>query len=222
MKTKSRSIEQIIEEQMQRWQLMKSKKVKEKQGVSTITISREPGSGGRVVAKKLAAKLDFKVFHQEVLLEIAKRADVSDKLLATLDEKGLNVLEDCISALVYDRHLWPDEYLRHLMKVIGAIGEHGRAIIVGRGANFVVPPQNRLRLRIVAPQNVRIANVARVFDVTAEDAKRRIVRTESDRRAFIRKYFNADITDPINYDIVINTGALEIDTAVEAVIAALG
>ena len=222
MKTKSRSIEQIIEEQMQRWQLMKSKKVKEKQGVSTITISREPGSGGRVVAKKLAAKLDFKVFHQEVLLEIAKRADVSDKLLATLDEKGLTVLEDCISALVYDRHLWPDEYLKHLMKVIGAIGEHGRAIIVGRGANFVVPPQNRLRLRIVAPQNVRIANVARVFDVTAEDAKRRIIRTESDRRAFIRKYFNADITDPINYDIVINTGALEIDKAVEAVIAALG
>ena len=222
MKTKSRSIEQIIEEQMQRWQLMKSKKVKEKQGFSTITISREPGSGGRVVAKKLAAKLDFKVFHQEVLLEIAKRADVSDKLLATLDEKGLTVLEDCISALVYDRHLWPDEYLKHLMKVIGAIGEHGRAIIVGRGANFVVPPQNRLRLRIVAPQNVRIANVARVFDVTTEDARRRIIRTESDRRAFIRKYFNADITDPNNYDIVINTGALEIDKAVEAVIAALG
>ena len=222
MKTKSRSIELIIEEQIQRWQLMKSKKVKEKQGVSTITISREPGSGGRVVAKKLAAKLDFKVFHQEVLLEIAKRADVSDKLLATLDEKGLTVLEDCISALVYDRHLWPDEYLKHLMKVIGAIGEHGRAIIVGRGANFVVPPQNRLRLRIVAPQNVRIANVARVFDVTTEDARRRIIRTESDRRAFIRKYFNADITDPNNYDIVINTGALEIDKAVEAVIAALG
>ena len=222
MKTKSRSIEQIIEEQMQRWQLMKSKKVKEKQGVSTITISREPGSGGRVMAKKLAAKLDFKVFHQEVLLEIAKRADVSDKLLATLDEKGLTVLEDCISALVYDRHLWPDEYLKHLMKVIGAIGEHGRAIIVGRGANFVVPPQNRLRLRIVAPQKFRIANVARVFDVKTEDARRRIIRTESDRRAFIRKYFNADITDPINYDIVINTGALDIDKAVEAVIAALG
>jgi cytidylate kinase len=222
MKTKTRSMEQIIEEQMQRWQLMKSKKVKEKQGVSTITISREPGSGGRVVAKKLAAKLDFKVFHQEVLLEIAKRADVSEKLLATLDEKGLTVLEDCISAMVYDRHLWPDEYLKHLMRVIGAIGEHGRAIIVGRGANFVVPPQNRLRLRIVAPQSIRIANVARVFDVTAEDAKRRVIRTESDRRAFIRKYFNADITDPINYDIVINTGALHIDKAVESVIAALG
>ncbi len=77
-------------------------------------------------------------------------------------------------------------------------------------------------MRIVAPQNVRIANVARSFNVSAEDAKRRIIRTESDRRAFIRKYFNADITDPINYDLVINTGALELDKAAEAVIAALG
>ena len=64
--------------------------------------------------------------------------------------------------------------------------------------------------------------MARTFDVTAEDAKRRIIRTESDRRAFVRKYFNADITDPINYDFVINTGDLEMDKSVEAVIAALG
>ncbi len=222
MKTKTRSIQQIIEEQIQRWQLMQEKKVQEKPAVLTITISREPGSGGSIVAMKLADKIGFEVFRQEVLIEIAKRADVSDKLLATLDEKGLTVLEDCISALVYDRHLWPDEYLKHLMKVIGAIGEHGRAIIIGRGANFVVPPQNRLRLRIVAPQNVRIENVVRAYDVSAEDAKRRIIRTESDRRAFIRKYFNADIADPINYDLVINTGSLEIDKAVDAVIAALG
>ena len=222
MKTRPRSIEQIIEEQMQRWQLTKTKKVEEKQGISIITVSREPGSGGRVVAKKLAAKLGFEVYHQEVLHEIAKRADVSEKLLETLDEKGLTVLEDCISSLVYDRHLWPDEYLKHLVKVIGAIGEHGRAVIVGRGANFVIPPDNRFRLRIVAPQSVRIASLTRTHDVTAEDAKRRIIRTESDRRAFIRKYFNADIADPINYDLVINTGALEIDKAVSAVIAALG
>jgi cytidylate kinase len=222
MKTKTRTVQQIIEEQMQRWQFMKTKKVKEKQGVFTITISREPGSGGRIMAKKLAGKLGFEIFHQEVLHEIARRADVNEKLLETLDEKGLNVLEDCISALVYDRHLWPDEYLKHLMKVIGAIGEHGRAIIVGRGANFVIPPENRFRLRIIAPQNVRIANVARTFDITTEDAKRRIIRTESDRRAFVRKYFNADIADPINYDFVINTDALEIEKAVDAVIAALG
>jgi len=48
-----------------------------------------------------------------------------------------------------------------------------------------------------------------------------VMRTESDRRAFIRKYFNADIADPTNYDLVINTATLNLDDAVNVVSAAL-
>jgi cytidylate kinase len=153
---------------------------------------------------------------------MAKSADVSAQLLETLDEKGLSVLEDWISSLVYDRHLWPDQYLQHLMKVIGTIGKHGRAVIVGRGANFILPADNRFRVRVVAPQKERIQHVARDFNIPEDEARRRVIRTESDRRAFIRKYFNADISDPINYDIVINTGTLSVDSAVNLIIAAVG
>lgn len=49
-----------------------------------------------------------------------------------------------------------------------------------------------------------------------------MVRTNSDRRAFIRKYFNADIDDPANYDLIINTGTTGIEPAVDAIIGALG
>ena len=48
------------------------------------------------------------------------------------------------------------------------------------------------------------------------------MRTESDRRAFIRKYFNADIEDATNYDLVINTATLNVDDAVNVVSSALG
>jgi hypothetical protein len=41
-----------------------------------------------------------------------------------------------------------------------------------------------------------------------EAEKLRVLRTESDRRAFIRKYFHSDIGDPANYDMVLNTGSL--------------
>jgi len=87
------------------------------------------------------------VFHQEVLHEMAKRADVSQQILATMDERGLSILEDWISSLVYDRHMWPDEYLKHLMNVIGTTGKHGRAVVVGRGANFILPPEQRFRVQ---------------------------------------------------------------------------
>jgi len=221
MKTKTRSIQQIIEEQVQKWNIMRTKKREEKADIPVITISREAGSGGQLVAKGIAKRLGFDLFHREVIQEMAESAQVNSRLLETLDEKGLSMLEDWISSLVYERHLWPDQYLQHLMKVIATIGRHGRAIIVGRGANFVLPPEKRFRVRIVAPQELRVQNVARDLDIPVNEAKRRVIRTNSDRRAFIRKYFNADISDPINYDLVINTETLSVDAAIGTVCSAI-
>ena len=217
-----KSIPQIIEAQVHRWQIQQQEKPEAKAIVTVVTVSREPGSGGRIVAQNLAARLGFEVFHQEILHEMAKRAEVSNQLLATLDERGLSILEDWISSLVDDRHLWPDQYLRHLMNVIGTIGKHGRAVVVGRGANFVLPPEQRFRVRITAPQKLRIENVARDFNLSPDEAKRRVIKTESNRKAFIRKYFNADIADPTNYDLVMNTATLTVDNAVDVIGAALG
>lgn len=216
-----KSIEKIIEEQVQRWEILRAEKKKQEE-LPVITISREPGSGGRVLAEKLAEKLGLDLFHREIINEMANSAHVSSRVLETLDEKGLSVLEDWITSLVDDRHLWPDQYMQHLMKVIGIIGKHGRAVIVGRGANFVLPPEKRFRVRIVAPQKVRIKKVSDQFKISANEAERRIIRAESDRRSFVRKYFNVNITDPTNYDILINTETISIDAAAEAVRSALG
>jgi cytidylate kinase len=217
MKTKKRSIIKIVEEQVKKWQIMKVKEKKEAIVLPVITISREPGSGGRIVATELGKKLGLDVFHQEIINEMAESAQVSSRILKTLDEKGLSVLEEWITSLVDNQHLWPDQYLRHLMKVIGTIGKHGSAVIVGRGANFVLPSEGRIRVRIIAPLDLRVESVSSNFGVSAEEAKRRIIRTESERRAFIRKYFNADITDPINYDLVLNTGTLSIEAAANVI-----
>ena len=134
----------------------------------------------------------------------------------------MNVLEEWISSLVNERHLWPDEYLKHLIKLVGIIGRHGSAVLVGRGSNFMLPPEQRLRIRVIAPRQVRIENIARKYQVSREEAKRHIIRAESERRAFIRKYFNADIDAPNNYDMVINKDILTVDASVRAIRGALG
>jgi cytidylate kinase len=217
MKAKVRSIDRIVEEQVRKWQMSREEKTERPSGRPVVTVSREPGSGGRLLAQKLAARYALDLFHQEVLHKMAAEARVSAQMLATLDERGLSVLEDWIASLVHDRHLWPDQYLQHLMKVIGTIGKHGAAVVVGRGANFILPPEGRLRIRVVAPREVRIDNVMREYGANREDAARRIIRTESDRRAFVRKYFYADIDDPLHYDLVINTEIFDLDTAVDMV-----
>jgi cytidylate kinase len=221
MKAKTRSIEQIVEEQVKRWRIIPAPEKKEDEAISVITISREPGSGGNILAKRLSEQLGFDLFYQDFIHSMAESAHVSVRLLETLDEKGVSVLEEWIDSLVDKHHLWPDRYLQHLMKILGTIGKHGRAVIVGRGANFLLPPEKRLSVRVIAPLETRIKNVSQEYNVTVEEARARVSKTESDRKAFIKKYFNGDIRDPLNYDLIINTGALSIDDAVHAVKGAL-
>ena len=213
---------QLVEEQVQKWQVLHSEKPRKKPGPRSVTLSREPGSGGRLVAKGVAERLGMDLFHQEVIQEMAESAQVSSRLMETLDERGLSVLEDWITSLVNDRHLWPDQYMQHLLRVVATLGRHGNAVLVGRGANFILPAEACLRVRVIAPMAFRVEQVARNFDLNPEDARRRVIRTESNRRAFVRKYFYADISDPVNYHLIVNTGAMGIEQSVETVISALG
>ena len=222
MRARSRSVQQIIDEQVKKWEIMRTEKEKERAVTPVITVSREPGSGGRIVAERIAQRLGLDFFHREIIQKMAESADISTRVVETLDEKGISVLDDWMSTLVNKRHLWPDQYLKHLMKVIVTIGRHGGAVIVGRGASFILPPEGRFRTRIVAPLEIRLQNVARDFAVTLEEAKYRVLRAESDRRAFVRKYFRADIGSTGNYDLVINTGTLGLEGSVGAIIGALG
>lgn len=221
MKTSRRSIEKIVDDQVLHWNRFKTEKKDTHGGISVVTISREFGSRGTVLAEHLAKELNYSLFHQEVIGKMAESAHISARIVETLDEKGLSVLEDSIAAIMRDRHLWPDEFLRHLMKVVGTIGKHGRAVIIGRGSQFILPPEENFRVRVIAPLTVRIQNVAGDMEISESEAQKTILKTDSDRRSFIRKYFYADVSDPINYDLVINMGRMGIDAAVKSIVAAL-
>jgi cytidylate kinase len=220
--TKARSIEKIVEEQIQKWNITRRKREIDESVYPVVAISREPGSGGRIIAESLAEKFSLDLFNHGMIHLMAESSKVSKQVIETLDEKGLNVLDNWIASLVDSKHLWPDQYLKHLMKVVLTIGKHGRAVIVGRGANFILTPESRFRVRVIAPIETRIENISRDYDVSAHKAKRRMIKTESDRRAFIRKYFNSDIGESVNYDLVINTDAVSVENAVEAIGSAAG
>ena len=211
-----KTIHQLVEEQVRRWEISRREERVEKT-LPVITLSREPGSGGKFVAKRVAEKLGLELFDGALINAMAENVDASARVIRTLDERGLSMLEDWVSAVISDRHLWPDEFSQMLMKVIGTIGRHGRAIIVGRGANFVLPPENRFRVRIIAPFEKRVNCVAETYGISKKEAKQRVLRTESDRQAFVRKYFHSDIRDPVNYDMVLNTGTFDVERAAAAI-----
>jgi cytidylate kinase len=216
-----KAIHHLIEEQVRRWEILRQER-REAKALPVITLSREPGSGGKLVAKDVSERLGLDLFDQAFINAMAENAETTTSVIQTLDERSVSMIEDWVSAAISERHLWPDEISQLLMRVIGTIGRHGKAIIVGRGANFVLPPENRFRVRIIAPLDMRVNRVAETYGVTKKEARQRVLRTESDRRAFVRKYFHSDIGDPANYEMILNTGTLSFESAAAAICSAIG
>jgi len=103
---------------------------------------------------------------------------------------------------------------------VRVIAGRGDAVIIGRGANFILPFENRFAVRIIAPSEIRVANIMRAFGARDEDARQRVTRREARRRAFIRQAFNKDIRNPSHYDMTLNTARLSVAAAAEAIVAA--
>ena len=215
----SRSIEQIIEEQVRRWEASRRNRAQERRREPVIAISRLPGCGGRALAQELAARLKFDFFDNEILHQVAENSHLSEALLKTVDEKARPAVEEWIESLFMERYLSGD-YFRHLSKALLAIAEHGRAVILGRGASLILKPADCLRVLFVAPLEERMKTVAARDKVTRREAQRRMVHEESDRRAFIRRHFHTELLDPVHYDLVLNTAGLGREAALAVVQAA--
>jgi cytidylate kinase len=110
--------------------------------------------------------------------------------------------------------------LKHLTRVIGTIGAFGNVIIVGRGANFILPKEKTFKIRIIAPLEFRIKYIMDDSGYTRAEAEQYVVKRENNGKAFIRKYYNVDVADPKYYDIIINTEKISIGQATESIISA--
>lgn len=218
----SKSITKLIDEQVKRWELEMKTAPPIQEKINVITISRESGSKGMEVAQALREKSGYDLFHHEIVDAMVETSKNSRVLLETLDEKAMNVVDDVVSNFVNEHHLWPDEYSKYLFKIINTIAKHGKAVILGRGANCILSGQQVLRVRIVAPERIRQKNIQMTQDLNPDDAKKYMISTDANRSAFIKRYLNCDATDPSNYDLILNTGTLSVERAVQVILCSIG
>ncbi len=213
-KSRTPGVEQIVDEQIRRWELLGKEREKEVQ-YPVVTLSREAGSKGTKLAELLAENLGFDLFHQNIVHKMAESAKLSARLIESLDEEGLSIVKEWLTG--FSEGFWPDQYLKQLVKVVGTMGKQGQAVIIGRGAHFILPLRRCFRVRVVAPAKQRIANLAEEHKISKPEAEKFMIKTDSERRAFIRKYFHTDISDPRHYDLVINTERTSLQNAVQTV-----
>jgi cytidylate kinase len=177
-----------------------------------VTISREAGCRGESLSQRVAAELGLHLYTWEIVEQIAKDEHVSVQVVATLDEKARSELEDWLAGFQGTHNLSEYAYLRDLKRITFAIAAHGGALILGRGASFLLPPEKRIALLFVAPLEVRIRNVMEDRGLSEKPAREHIFKVEVEHRQFAKKYFQTDILDSAHYHLVINTALVKPDT----------
>ncbi len=205
----------IVQAVLEKWQ---------RDGISqnefVITISRQAGAGGSEIARVLSQKTKMDLMAGQIIQRVAESSKASAKVIETLDEKSVSAMESWVKSIFSSSRPSASEYLGHLSRVIATIGKHGNAIIVGRGANYILPPETTFRVKIIAPLEYRIESMMRIRSLPREEAKKYIEKRDADRIAFVRTYFETDWLEvnPLSFDLVINTEKVGIDGAVDAIL----
>jgi cytidylate kinase len=162
----------------------------------TICISREAGAGGGTIARTVGRRLEWKVYDHELVEAIAQRMEVSADEVRAIDELAPSVVQEWILPLREEYYAPQEAYLDHLAKLVEAIGRAGDSIIVGRGANFLLPREETLAVRIIAPLKARAQRLAERMQVSVRTARRAARDLDRRHNQFDRTMHRADATDP--------------------------
>lgn len=186
-----------------------------------ICVSREAGAGAGTIARRVATRLDWKVYDHEILEAIAQRMQRPTDEVRAFDELAPSVVQDWILPLREEHYAPQEAYLDHLAKLVEAIGRAGDSVIVGRGAGFLLPRDSTLLARVVAPLKARAERLAERMGVSVRTARRAARDLDRRRTHFERTMYRVDPTDPHNYDLVLDSNSLGLDVAAEILIRAI-
>jgi cytidylate kinase len=186
-----------------------------------ITISRAYGALGYKIADAIGSVLNWIVYSRELVEYICDTANIRQRVAETFDERKLNKVESWIANIVDPSSLAFDDYYRHLVRVIVTVAEHGHCVIVGRGANYILPPEHGLRVRITAPMDFRVRMIATRQNLSDKEARKLIQKKDHERAAFVKQHFRVDVRDTDGYDLVLNVANFSIEQAFHIIIQSL-
>jgi len=186
-----------------------------------LTISREVASGGAEVAQRVGQQLGWSVLDRQLVQDLARRLELEPQLLELMDETRVNWFSETLLNLFNSRLLLQDSFVSKLSRSIALAAYEGRVVIVGRGANLVLPPEGGLRVRVVAPRKLRLEALAKQGNLDERTAGRRLDELDESRTDFVRRHFHCDPSDPRNYDLVIDVSRFGIGGSADLIRRAL-
>ena len=187
-----------------------------------VTISRQAGCGALVVAEKLAKLLQdhapegacpWTVFDRNLMDKVLEDHHLPARLAKFLPEDRVTQIQDVMDEL-FGLHPPSETVVQHASETILHLAEMGNVILIGRGGNVITAKLPHVfHMRLVAPLEKRIRHAQEFYGMTLKTARAFCLSEDRGRERYLKKYFKADVDNPLLYHLVINTGLVSYDQA---------
>ena len=183
-----------------------------------ITISRQTGCGARGIAWAICEELNknkpspksdgngkWKFISREILQESAQQLNLDpDALKSVIDDKNRGMMDQIVSALSTHSHKSDQKIMKTVQDVIRQFGNNGKVIIIGRGgASICHDIRLSLHIRLVAPEDWRISEIARRLDFSKAYATEYVRKRDVERELLVTKLLGRK-PDSSAYDVELN------------------
>lgn len=159
-----------------------------------IAISREHGTGGKEIARKVAKTLKLDFYDKEEIKEFAIKNNLADNTFTDSE--------------LYKFYLSLDAEKEGIIKqaeTIKMIASKNDCVIVGRCADYILENSaNLIKVFLYAPKEYRINKVKEMYNDTYEEAKKHVTKSDKSRATYYEVIANKKWGDKQNYDICID------------------
>ena len=194
-----------------------------------VTFARGFGSGGKEIASKLARELGIHCYENRILTLASQMSGLDEEIFREVDEKIRNkggfasFLRGLPKAKSYiarnEKFVSDDKLFEYQSKIIKDLAEKESCVIVGKCADYVLRGNPRVvSVYIEAPRAFCLKRTMEKMGVTADVAASTITQTDKFRADYYAYYTGGNYwTNPVNYDITLNSEKVGIDGCVEMI-----
>lgn len=193
-----------------------------------ITISREYGSGGRIVGEKVAETLGIAFYNRNLIDMVAHESGLSKDYISQWEEKLSSrfIWRPYSTRGALGQGLATKQYYTNEEKmyqtqtaIIKEIAERESCVIVGRCADYILQGyENCLRVFIHANIDSRIERVVQDYGVDRKTAASTVAHTDKGRAAYHNYISDSKWGDYHNYHLSVDSGIFGLDGAAEIII----
>ena len=202
-----------------------------------ITVTRQYAAGGSDVARLVAGALGWTVIDNEFVDEVARRAGLPPEEVAQKEERAPSLLTRIArnlaaassaemsagttagTAALPEAEAEEATILRVTDRVIREAATHGRAVLVGRGAQAVLAGRpNALHVYLVASKAWRMKVAVDHLGVDPAQVERVLEDTDRDRDRYVKAHYGRARQDASHYDLTLNTERLGFEGAADVIV----